>query len=126
MLGGPSARYAGSVAEPKNVIGEFIRTQRRLARLSLRQLADVAKVSNAYLSQIERGLYKPSAKVLKHLADALDVSAETLYAKAGLLEEHPDADVAHDVEEAIRLDPTLTDDQKETLLRVYRGFVGPR
>lgn len=126
MLGRPSARYAAIVAEPKNVIGEFIRTQRRLARLSLRQLADVAKVSNAYLSQIERGLYKPSAKVLKHLADALDVSAETLYAKAGLLEEHPDADVAHDVEEAIRLDPTLTDDQKETLLRVYRGFAGPR
>ncbi|MGH2723812.1 MAG: helix-turn-helix domain-containing protein [Actinomycetota bacterium] len=111
------------MAEPKNIVGEFIRTQRRLARLSLRQLGDLAKVSNAYLSQIERGLYKPSAKVLKHLADALDVSAETLYAKAGLLEEHPDADVARDVEEAIRLDPTLSDEQKEALMRVYRGFV---
>ena len=111
------------MAEPTNIIGEFIRTQRRLARLSLRQLAELAKVSNAYLSQIERGLYKPSAKVLKHLADALDVSAETLFAKAGLLEEGPDADVAHDVEEAIRFDPSLSDEQKDALMRVYRGFV---
>ncbi len=102
-------------------LGEFIQNQRRLARLSLRQLADVAKVSNAYLSQVERGLYRPSAKVLKHLAGALDVSAETLYAKAGLLEEDPDADVPR-TEDAIRLDPALSEDQKETLLRVYRSF----
>ncbi len=101
-------------------IGEFIRTQRRLARLSLRQLAEVAKVSNAYLSQVERGLYRPSAKVLKGVAEALNVSAETLYAKAGLLEEEPSDDV--DVERAIRLDPRLTEDQKEALIRVYRGF----
>jgi transcriptional regulator with XRE-family HTH domain len=107
-------------------IGEFIRTQRRLAHLSLRQLADLAKVSNAYLSQVERGIYKPSAKVLKHLAEALNVSAETLYAKAGLLEEDPDADVHTDVEEAVRLDPALTEEQKDILIRVYRGFVGPR
>ncbi len=106
-------------------IGEFIRAQRSLAKLSLRQLADLAKVSNAYLSQIERGVYKPSAKVLKHLSEALHVSAETLYARAGLLEEDPDADVRPSVEDAIRLDPRLNTDQKETLLRVYRGFTTP-
>ncbi len=106
-------------------IGEFIRAQRSLAKLSLRQLADLAKVSNAYLSQIERGVYKPSAKVLKHLSEALHVSAETLYARAGLLEQDPDADISPSVEEAIRLDPRLSTDQKETLLRVYRGFTTP-
>jgi transcriptional regulator with XRE-family HTH domain len=106
-------------------IGEFIRAQRRLARLSLRQLAELAKVSNAYLSQIERGVYKPSAKVLKSLSEALHVSAETLYARAGLLEEHPDSDIHPSVEEAIRLDPRLNTEQKETLIRVYRGFAGP-
>ncbi len=104
-------------------LGDFIRTQRRLAQLSLRQLASVAKVSNAYLSQVERGLYRPSARVLQHLAGALDVSAETLYAKAGLLEEDPDGDVPQ-TEDAIRLDPALSEDQKETLLRVYRSFTG--
>ncbi|HEX2031433.1 MAG TPA: helix-turn-helix transcriptional regulator [Actinomycetota bacterium] len=111
------------MSREKRAIGEFIRTQRRLARLSLRQLAEVTKVSNAYLSQVERGLYRPSAKVLKALAGALDVSAETLFARAGLLDE-PEADEQVDVERAIRLDPRLTDEQKETLLRVYRGFVG--
>ena len=104
-------------------VGELIRRQRRLARLSVRQLADVAKVSNAYISQIERGIYRPSAKVLNRLARALDVSAESLYAKAGLLDEDPDADVPR-TEDAIRLDPGLTDEQRETLLRVYRSFVG--
>lgn len=104
-------------------IGEFIRAQRRLAKLSLRQLAELSKVSNAYLSQIERGIYRPSGKVLRHLADALDVSAETLYARAGLLEEDPDADLPR-VEDAIRLDPALSTDQKDALIRVYRGFVG--
>lgn len=106
-------------------IGEFIRAQRRLAQLSLRQLAELAKVSNAYLSQIERGVYKPSAKVLKALSEALHVSAETLYARAGLLEEHPDSDIRPSVEETIRLDPRLNTEQKETLIRVYRGFAGP-
>ncbi|HWC31599.1 MAG TPA: helix-turn-helix transcriptional regulator [Actinomycetota bacterium] len=104
-------------------LGEFIQHQRRLARLSLRQLADLAKVSNAYLSQVERGLYRPSAKVLKHVAGALDVSAETLYAKAGFLEDDPDADVPR-TEDAIRLDPDLTEEQKDTLLRVYRSLAG--
>ena len=104
---------------------EFIRSQRRLAQLSVRQLAELAKVSNAYLSQVERGVYRPSAKVLKHLAEALHVSAETLYARAGLLEEDAEREHAVEVEEAIRLDPRLSDDQKDTLIRVYRAFVGP-
>jgi transcriptional regulator with XRE-family HTH domain len=108
--------------EGKGGIGEFIRSQRRLANLSLRKLAELAHVSNAYLSQVERGIYKPSAKVLRHLAEALQVSAETLYTRAGLLDEHPDAG---GVEEAIRKDPRLTDDQKDTLTRVYRGFARP-
>ena len=68
-------------------LGEFIRTQRELANLSLRQLADLAKVSNPYLSQVERGLYKPSAEVLKQIAKALHLSAETFYHQAGLLDE---------------------------------------
>lgn len=116
------ARTAGDAA--KEGIGEFIRVQRGLAKLSLRQLAKAAQVSNAYLSQVERGVYKPSAKVLKHLSEALHVSAETLYAKAGLLDERdPDAQ-APSVEDAIRLDPRLNDEQKETLTRVYRSFTG--
>jgi transcriptional regulator with XRE-family HTH domain len=107
------------VAEP---LGEFIRMQRRLGQLSLRQLADLADVSNAYLSQVERGLYSPSAHVLKNLAQALDISAEAVFARAGLLED--DAKDTGGVEEAIRLDEALSADQKETLLRVYRGLRG--
>ena len=100
-------------------LGEFIRVQRELAQLSLRQLADLAKVSNAYLSQVERGLYRPSAQVLKNVADALKVSVESMYARAGLLDED-DAPPQPDVEQAIRLDDTLSADQKEALLRLYR------
>jgi transcriptional regulator with XRE-family HTH domain len=121
---GEVAKTAGDVA--KGGIGEFIRAQRGLAKLSLRQLAKAAQVSNAYLSQVERGVYAPSAKVLKHLSEALHVSAETLYARAGLLDERdPDSDVHPSVEDAIRLDPRLNTDQKETLIRVYRGFTTP-
>ena len=107
-------------------LGEFIRTQRRLADLSLRQLSDMAKVSNPYLSQVERGLYKPSAEVLKSIAEALHVSAETMYAQAGLLDEHGGSAEERSVEEAVRTDRRLSDDQKETLLRIYRGFVERR
>ena len=103
-------------------LGEFIRDQRRLAHLSLRQLADVAKVSNPYLSQIERGLYKPSAEVLKGIAGALGISSEVLFAQAGLLEGAPLA--ANRVEEAIRLDPHLDTDKKETLIRLYHDLAG--
>jgi transcriptional regulator with XRE-family HTH domain len=105
------------MAEP---IGEFIRLQREIADLSLRQLADLSDVSNAYLSQVERGLYHPSAQVLKGIADALHISAEELYTRAGLLDE---AARTVDVEEAIRLDARLTPDQKDALLRVYHGFL---
>ena len=107
-------------------VGEFIRAQRELANLSLRQLADIANISNPYLSQIERGLHKPSADVLKNLASALKISAETMYAQAGLLDAES-GQTAHrggpSVEEAIRLDPRLSGDQKDTLTRIYRGFV---
>jgi transcriptional regulator with XRE-family HTH domain len=105
-----------------NALGAFIKAQRELANLSLRQLADIAKVSNPYLSQVERGLYKPSADVLKSIASALRISAETMYAQAGLLDEDPNAE-PRDVEQAIKLDAALTTDQKETLIRIYRGFV---
>ena len=113
-------------------LGEFIRTQRRLADMSLRQLANVTKVSNPYLSQIERGIYKPSAEVLKAIADALKISAENLYARVGLLDERAPQEVeadraarekAADVERSIRLDSELTAEQKNALLRVYRSFV---
>lgn len=107
-----------------NSVGEFIRGQRELANLSLRQLADIAKISNPYLSQIERGLHKPSADVLKNLASALKISAETMYAQAGLLDDSTgERRPGPGVEEAIRLDARLTADQKETLARIYRGFV---
>jgi transcriptional regulator with XRE-family HTH domain len=107
--------------EPRD-IGEFIRIQRRLADMTVRQLAEVAQVSNAYLSQVERGLYQPSAQVLKGIADALHLSAETLFTRAGLLDEESRQD-APGVEEAIRLDERLSPEQKETLIRVYRGLL---
>jgi transcriptional regulator with XRE-family HTH domain len=105
-------------------LGEFIRNQRRLADLSVRQLAEVARVSNPYLSQVERGIYKPSAEILKSIADALNISAETLYTKAGLLDESKEED-APTVEDAIRADARLTTEQKKALLDVYRNFVTP-
>ena len=106
-------------------VGEFIRSQRRLADLSLRQLSALAKVSNPYLSQVERGIHKPSAEVLKGIADALHISAESLYARAGLLDENDahHADVPT-VEQAIRLDAGLSNEQKKALIRVYRSFTG--
>jgi transcriptional regulator with XRE-family HTH domain len=103
-------------------LGDFIRLQRQLSHLSLRQLADLADVSNAYLSQLERGLYQPSAQVLKNLAGALELSAEDLYRRAGFLDENGDTQPRPSVEEAIRLDEALTPEQKEALLGVYRGF----
>ena len=106
-------------------LGDFIRGQRELANLSMRQLADIAKISNPYLSQVERGLYKPSAEVLKSIANALHISAESMYAQAGLLDDTPGrTDSHHGVEHAIKLDPQLTVDQKEALMRIYRSFIG--
>ncbi len=104
-------------------LGEFIKAQRELANLSLRQLAELTKISNPYLSQVERGLYKPSADVLKSIGDALHISAETMYAQAGLLDKNAKHTEGQDVEQAIKLDPSLTLDQKDTLIRIYRGFV---
>jgi len=107
-------------------VGDFIRGQREMANLSLRQLADIAKISNPYLSQIERGLHKPSADVLKNLASALKISAETMYAQAGLLDgtaAERSAAGAPAVEDAIRSDARLSEDQKQTLVSIYRGFV---
>jgi transcriptional regulator with XRE-family HTH domain len=100
-------------------LGEFIREQRAGARLSLRRLSDMAGISNPYLSQIERGLRKPSAEILQQIAKALRISAETLYVRAGILEERQ-AD--HDLVGDILRDPTLTEDQKQTLIRVYLSF----
>ena len=104
-------------------LGDFIRSQRELTHRSLRQVADAAKISNAYLSQVERGIYKPSADVLRAIAAALDISRDTLYTQAGILDPEDVTAERTDVETAIRLDERLTDVQKEALLQVYRGFL---
>ncbi len=111
------------------VLGAFIKTQRKLADLSLRELAEMAEVSNPYLSQLERGLHQPSVRVLKSIATALNVSAETLLSQAGLLD--ADSRVASDdpavsVEAAIRSDGRLSDAQKEALINVYRTMASDR
>ena len=110
------------MADKGEGLGAFIRNQRERTRLSLRKLAERAQISNPYLSQVERGLYQPSAEVLKNLARALGIAPESLFARAGLLDREPDGE-GPGVEEAIRLDARLSADQKEALLRVYRGFL---
>ena len=102
-------------------LGEFIKSQREVASMSVRRLADLAGVSNPYLSQIERGLRRPSAEVLQALAKALQISAETLYVRAGLLTD--DDAAAPSVREAIGRDPLLTPEQKQVLLGVYDSYV---
>jgi transcriptional regulator with XRE-family HTH domain len=102
-------------------VGRYIRDQRRQAELSLRKLASQAGVSNPYLSQIERGLRQPSARILKDIAKALRISAETLYVRAGILDD--DAEAA-DLEVAILRDPHLTERRKQILIDVYRSFRG--
>jgi transcriptional regulator with XRE-family HTH domain len=109
----------------QRALGEYIRLQRQLADLSLRQLAQMTQVSNAYLSQIERGLHQPSLRVLSSIADALDLSADTLLTQAGLRDAGAHADKAADrtdTEAAILSDPDLTPEERETLVRVYRGL----
>ncbi len=101
-------------------LGDYLREQRRAAQLSLRQLAEQAGVSNPYLSQIERGLRRPSADVLQHLAKALRISAETLYVRAGILE--ADDSGARDVTVAVLEDAHLTARQRQILLDVYQSF----
>ncbi len=121
----------------REALGGFIRTQRKLANLSLRQLAEMTSLSNPYLSQVERGLHQPSVRVLKLISDALNVSAETLLAQAGLLDgDRPGANggpggagtgqpgtPAADAEAAILADQRLTDDQKSALITVYRSML---
>lgn len=125
-------------ALPIKPLGEYIREQRRNAQYSVRQLAQVAGVSNPYLSQIERGLRKPSAEILQQLAKALRISAETLYVRAGLLDGAPEGDVdgaeatgraagendgnAGSVRAAVAEDPWLTARQKRALLDIYEAF----
>ncbi|MFF5443173.1 helix-turn-helix domain-containing protein [Streptomyces achromogenes] len=102
-------------------LGEYLREQRRNAQLSLRQLADAAGVSNPYLSQIERGLRKPSAEVLQQVAKALRISAETLYVRAGILDAERDRDEA-ETRAVILADPSLNERQKQVLLQIYESF----
>jgi len=144
----PAGTQAGETAEPAPAaehpvspgggLGEFLRHQRELARLSIREMARRAGVSDSYLSQVERGLYRPSASVLKAVADALELSAATLYARAGLLDDEvPEPALARPhatgapmgsgsaVERAIRADRRLSPGQREALVEVYRAMTGP-
>ncbi len=100
-------------------LGEFIREQRHIGHLSLRKLSEMAGVSNPYLSQIERGLRKPSAEILQQIARALEISSETLYIRAGILEERPDG---ADLVAEIRRDPWIDEEQKRTLIQIYESF----
>jgi len=112
-------------------LGAFIRNRRKLARLSLRQLAEMTSLSNAYLSQLERGLHVPSVRVVKLLSEALNVSVETLLAQAGLLDLAPPGDAAaaadglpaSAAESAISADERLADEQKAALIAVYRSML---
>ncbi|WP_306321469.1 MULTISPECIES: helix-turn-helix domain-containing protein [unclassified Streptomyces] len=102
-------------------LGEYLREQRRNAQLSLRQLADAAGVSNPYLSQIERGLRKPSAEVLQQVAKALRISAETLYVHAGILDAERERGEV-ETRAVILADPSLNERQKQVLLQIYDSF----
>jgi transcriptional regulator with XRE-family HTH domain len=108
--------------DPSSMLGSFIKAQRQMANLSLRQLSALTEVSNPYLSQIERGLHEPSVRVLKSIAGALNVSAETLLEHAGLIKdaEEPDDDAT---ERAIRADRRLTAAQRRAMLSVYRSYI---
>ncbi len=100
-------------------LGEFIREQRRIGHLSLRKLSEMAGISNPYLSQIERGLRKPSAEILQQIARALQISAESLYVRAGILDER---DTELDLVAEIKRDPYLNEEQKKTLVHIYQSF----
>ena len=121
--GGAAAEQPGGQPAPERTaideLGAYIRDQREAARLSLRKLAKLAGVSNPYLSQIERGLRKPSAEILQAIAKALEISSETLYVKAGILDER---EAPQEVEQAIAADPHLTDAQRQALTEMYRSF----
>jgi transcriptional regulator with XRE-family HTH domain len=110
---------AEAIEQRLHDLGEFIRDQRRNARLSVRRLSELAGISNPYLSQIERGLRKPSADILQQIAKALRISSETLYVRAGILEQRDDGT---DLEAAILRDTTINERQKQALIEVYRSF----
>jgi transcriptional regulator with XRE-family HTH domain len=120
-LGGMVTIRTHKIADQLGSLGEFIASQRRAAQLSLRQLAAQTGISNPYLSQIERGVRKPSAEVLQQLAKALRISAETLYVRAGILD--PDDHPATSVEMAVLADTAITERQKGVLIDVYTSFV---
>ena len=120
------------MSEPRDsqmqALGDFIRSKRKLANLSLRQLAERTKLSNPYLSQIERGLHEPSVRVIRLLSDALNVSAETLLAHAGLLHRDPAGDprarpAPPDIETAIRAERRLTEEQQIALIALLRSML---
>ena len=112
-----SSKATHAAGDAVRDLGDFIRQQRQEARLSLRRLADLTGISNPYLSQIERGVRKPSADILQRVAAGLRISAETLYVRAGILDEPSD-----DLEDRIMADPELTESQKRALVQVYRSF----
>ncbi len=114
-------RATASENDPRQVLGSFIRAQRQIANLSLRQLSALTEISNPYLSQIERGLHEPSIRVLKSIADALNVSSEILFEQAGLINASDKSVEA--TESAIRADQRLTEAQRRALLGVYRSYV---
>lgn len=125
---GPEVPHAWQVQ--LGPLGAFIRAQRQLADLSLREMAALTRISNAYLSQVERGLHQPSLTVLRAIADALGLTTEQLLAKAGWIQANQGdgpIDVPGDppagTEDAIRTDPRLTEAQREALLGVYRSFI---
>jgi transcriptional regulator with XRE-family HTH domain len=110
-------------ADPLRTLGGFIRAQRKLANLSLRQMAALADISNPYLSQVERGLHEPSVRVIRAIARALNLSAETLLENSGLLADDVAPTAGTDTAAAIRSDAALTDEQKQALLSVYRSYL---
>lgn len=109
---------------PVSDLGAYLKEQRQQAELSLRQVADLAGISNPYLSQIERGLKRPSAEILQALAKGLAISAEQLYVHAGILDAPTGEDATIDTRQAIKSDPRLTDKQRKALLDVYDSYVG--
>jgi transcriptional regulator with XRE-family HTH domain len=114
-VGSPITKPMSKVGD----LGTYIREQRSNAQISVRQLARLAGVSNPYLSQIERGLRRPSAEILQQIAKALRISAEALYIKAGILEER---EIDSDIPAAIVGDVTITERQKQVLLEIYESF----
>jgi transcriptional regulator with XRE-family HTH domain len=114
-------RYPGMMMKVRD-LGTFIREQRRAAQLSVRKLASLAGVSNPYLSQIERGLRRPSAEILNAIAKGLRISAETLYVKAGILDDREERRPADDLVTSILGDRSITESQKQVLVQIYTSF----